>query len=80
MARTAPFPKIPAIPGMNPSVLLLGGGGGNGRGDGRGGSGKNGGNRPRGGCKDAASCGPGVRNRSPRRGSGVTENERSTTG
>ncbi|XXT20476.1 RHS repeat-associated core domain-containing protein [Sorangium sp. So ce429] len=68
MARTAPFPNAMVIPGMNPGVFILGGGGaggggngrgGDGRGDGQGGSGKNGGNGARGGDKDAGSCGPG---------------------
>ncbi|WP_437947308.1 RHS repeat-associated core domain-containing protein [Sorangium sp. So ce296] len=68
MARTAPFPNAAVIPGMNPGVFILGGGGaggggsgrgGNGRGDGQGGGGKNGGNGARGGGKDAGSCGPG---------------------
>ena len=26
MARTAPVPNIPAIPGMNPGVFIMGGG------------------------------------------------------
>jgi hypothetical protein len=26
MARTAPIPNIPAIPGMNPGIWILGGG------------------------------------------------------
>lgn len=52
MARTAPFPNIPAIPGMNPGVFLLGGGvdgggsgagGGSGKGRGHGAGGQNGG-------------------------------------
>ncbi|WP_437978988.1 hypothetical protein WMF11_23300 [Sorangium sp. So ce295] len=34
--RTAPVPNIPAIPGMNPGVFVMGGGGG---GDGSGGKG-----------------------------------------
>ncbi|WP_437329695.1 DUF6531 domain-containing protein [Sorangium sp. So ce381] len=68
MARTAPFPNAAVIPGMNPGVFILGGGGsggggnghyGNGRGGGQGGAGKNGGNGARGGGKDAGSCGPG---------------------
>ncbi|XXY48363.1 RHS repeat-associated core domain-containing protein [Sorangium sp. So ce269] len=68
MARTAPFPNALVIPGMNPGVFILGGGGaggggngrgGNGRGDGQGSSGKNGGSDARGGGKDAGSCGPG---------------------
>ncbi|XXX81085.1 DUF6531 domain-containing protein [Sorangium sp. So ce134] len=68
MARTAPFPNAMMIPGMNPGVFILGGGGnggsgngrgGNGRGDGQGGGGKNGGSGARGGGKDAGNCGPG---------------------
>ncbi|WP_437906214.1 hypothetical protein WME95_49710 [Sorangium sp. So ce327] len=39
MARTAPVPNIPAIPGMNPGVFIMGGGGGSG-GKGGKGSGK----------------------------------------
>ncbi|WP_437287294.1 DUF6531 domain-containing protein [Sorangium sp. So ce406] len=39
MARTAPVPNIPAIPGMNPGVFILGGGGGGGGSDGAGGRG-----------------------------------------
>ena len=67
MARTAPVPNIPAIPGMNPGVFIMGGGGGggggngsgNGSGDGQDGSGQNGGNGANGGGKDANGCGPG---------------------
>jgi RHS repeat-associated protein len=63
MARTAPVPNIPAIPGMNPGVFVMGGGGGtgSGRGDGsgsgngQGGSGENGGSNANGGGKSA--CG-----------------------
>lgn len=68
MARTAPVPNIPAIPGMNPGVFILGGGGvGGGRG-GRGGNragrdqgarGRNGGNGARGGGRNARGCGRG---------------------
>jgi RHS repeat-associated protein len=36
MARTAPIPNIPAIPGMNPGVWVMGGGAGGGGGDGNG--------------------------------------------
>ncbi|WP_437877697.1 RHS repeat-associated core domain-containing protein [Sorangium sp. So ce513] len=67
MARTAPVPNIPAIPGMNPGVFILGGGGGGGGGSGRsggGGAGKqgagggNGGSSASGGGKSAlSSCG-----------------------
>ncbi|MGK3961664.1 RHS repeat domain-containing protein [Sorangium sp. So ce118] len=32
MARTAPVPNIPAIPGMNPGVFIMGGGDGSGGG------------------------------------------------
>ncbi|WP_437625277.1 RHS repeat-associated core domain-containing protein [Sorangium sp. So ce1151] len=66
MARTAPIPNIPAIPGMNPGVFIMGGGGGGGGGSGRGGgggaagqgaSGGNGGSSASGGGKSASSCG-----------------------
>lgn len=67
MARTAPVPNIPAIPGMNPGTWIMGGGGAGGGGDGsddgsgegQGGDGTNGGNGAQGGGKDAAGCGPG---------------------
>ncbi|CAN98052.1 MULTISPECIES: RHS repeat-associated core domain-containing protein [Sorangium] len=68
MARTAPVPNIPAIPGMNPGVFVMGGGGGgggsggrggNGAGDGQGGNGSNGGDGAGGGGKGAGSCGTG---------------------
>ncbi|WP_438003444.1 DUF6531 domain-containing protein [Sorangium sp. So ce321] len=68
MARTAPVPNIPAIPGMNPGVFIMGGGGGGGGGNGRGGrggangqgaSGENGGNGAQGGGKGANGSGPG---------------------
>ncbi|WP_437320647.1 RHS repeat-associated core domain-containing protein [Sorangium sp. So ce385] len=68
MARTAPVPNIPAIPGMNPGVWIMGGGaaggggagkGGRGSGDGQGANGQGGGNGANGGGKNAASCGPG---------------------
>ncbi|WP_437857163.1 hypothetical protein [Sorangium sp. So ce363] len=64
MARTAPVPNIPAIPGMNPGVFIMGGGGSNGGGSGKGGKGSgkdqgadgsNGGNGANGGGKSA--CG-----------------------
>lgn len=45
MARTAPVPNLPAIPGMNPGLFILGGGGdggGSGAGGGKGGAGKQG--------------------------------------
>src|SRR5689334_13263981 len=66
MARTAPVPNIPAIPGMNPGVFIMGGGavvggrgGASGRGKarGQGASGKNGGDKAKGGGKTA--CGAG---------------------
>ncbi|WP_441286881.1 RHS repeat-associated core domain-containing protein [Sorangium sp. KYC3313] len=59
MARTAPVPNIPAIPGMNPGVFIMGGGGAGGGGGGAGGSGsggKQGGNGSNGG-KDASGGG-----------------------
>ncbi|AUX24990.1 hypothetical protein SOCEGT47_055310 [Sorangium cellulosum] len=64
MARTAPVPNIPAIPGMNPGVFVMGGGGGgggngagggNGSRNGHGSDGSNGGNSAGGGGKSA--CG-----------------------
>ena len=68
MPRTAPVPNIPAIPGMNPGVFVMGGGGGGGGGSGRGGSGsggaqgadgENAGDDAAGGGANAGSCGPG---------------------
>ncbi|MGK3998166.1 RHS repeat-associated core domain-containing protein [Sorangium sp. So ce1024] len=68
MARTAPIPNIPAIPGMNPGTWIMGGGGDGGGKGGRGGTGnggkqgangQNGGNDADGGGKGAQSCGPG---------------------
>jgi RHS repeat-associated protein len=68
MARTAPAPNIPAIPGMNPGAFVMGGGGdgggsgGDGGGAGGGGAGGGpgkGGNGAGGGGKGAGSCGPG---------------------
>ncbi|WP_433926976.1 RHS repeat-associated core domain-containing protein [Sorangium cellulosum] len=68
MARTAPVPNIPAIPGMNPGVFVMGGGGAGGGGGGKGGNGsganqgaggKNGGNGANGGGPGANGCGPG---------------------
>jgi RHS repeat-associated protein len=68
MARTAPIPNIPAIPGMNPGMWIMAGGG---SGGGTGGknakgaagdqsaTGNNGGNAPTGGGKNATACGPG---------------------
>lgn len=66
MARTAPAPNIPAIPGMNPGIFIMGGGGGSGGSGGkRGGAGKgqqgassgSGGNEASGGGKNALSSG-----------------------
>ncbi|MGK3998497.1 RHS repeat-associated core domain-containing protein [Sorangium sp. So ce1024] len=68
MARTAPVPNIPAIPGMNPGTWIMGGGGGGGggngragrgRGGGQGAGGQGGGNGAQGGGKNAGACGPG---------------------
>jgi len=42
VARTAPIPNFPAIPGMNPGIFVMGGGGGLGGGNGKGGHGKGG--------------------------------------
>jgi YD repeat-containing protein len=62
MARTAPVPNIPAIPGMNPGVFVLGGGAGGGGSGGpgggagsgnQGGGGSNGGDGADGGEKGA---------------------------
>lgn len=62
MARTAPVPNMVAIPGMNPGIFVLGGGGdgggsgggdGDGSGDKYGGKGKNGGKDAQGGGKGA---------------------------
>lgn len=62
MARTAPVPNIPAIPGMNPGLFVLGGGGdgggsgaggGKGKGGKQGAGGKNGGQDANGGGKGA---------------------------
>ncbi|XXY46624.1 RHS repeat-associated core domain-containing protein [Sorangium sp. So ce269] len=62
MARTAPVPNIPAIPGMNPGVFVMGGGAGGGGGSGPGGQarggnqgagGGSGGNQASGGQKNA---------------------------
>jgi RHS repeat-associated protein len=67
MARTAPVPNFPAIPGMNPGLFVMGGGGdgggpgaggGKGKGKGQGADGKNGGNDAKGGGKGA--CGQGA--------------------
>lgn len=68
MARTAPVPNFPAIPGMNPGIFLMGGGGdgggsgpggGKGKGKGQGGNGKGDGNGANGDGKGAGGCGPG---------------------
>lgn len=59
MARTAPVPNFAAIPGMNPGLFVLGGGGdggGSGAGGGKGGAGKQGGDGKNGG-KDASGGG-----------------------
>ena len=68
MARTAPVPNMVAIPGMNPGIFVLGGGGdggGSGAGDGsgkggkQGANGKNGGKDANGGGNGANGCGAG---------------------
>ncbi len=68
MARTAPVPNIPAIPGMNPGIFVMGGGGGGGGGSGKGGSGsggdqgadgEGGGDDAEGGGGSAGPCGTG---------------------
>lgn len=68
MARTAPVPNMVAIPGMNPGIFVLGGGGdgggsgaGNGKGKGgkQGAGGKNGGKDANGGGPNAGACGAG---------------------
>ena len=62
------MPNIPAIPGMNPGVFVMGGGGGGGGGSGKGGKGnggeqgadgENGGDGAEGGGNGAGSCGTG---------------------
>lgn len=69
MARTAPVPNFPAIPGMNPGIFVMGGGGdgggsgagnGKGKGKGQGADGKNGGKDANGGEKGAGNCGAGT--------------------
>ncbi|MBN2194905.1 MAG: RHS repeat protein [Polyangiaceae bacterium] len=69
MARTAPVPDIPPIPGMNPGVIVAGGGGGSGGGGGGDGSGsggnagadgENGGESAEGDGQSAQSCGQGT--------------------
>lgn len=68
MARTAPVPNVPPLPGMCPGSWVLsagGGAGGGGAGSGKGGTGKlvagtrQGGGRAVGGGRNAGSCGPG---------------------
>ncbi len=68
MARTAPVPNMAVIPGMNPGLFVLGGGGdgggsgaggGKGKGGKQGANGKNGGNDANGGGKGAGACGAG---------------------
>ena len=68
MARTAPVPNIPAIPGMNPGVFVMGGGGagggkggkgGKGKGKGQGANGEGGGDGAEGGGAGAGNCGQG---------------------
>lgn len=74
MARTAPVPNFAAIPGMNPGLFVLGGGGdagGSGAGNGKGGKGKqgadgkNGGKDAKGGGKNAGACGAGANGSCP---------------
>lgn len=81
MARTAPVPNIPPIPGMCPSIAVMGGGGGAGGGSGgSGGSGSadagaggNGnGNDANGDGSSAGSCGQGSQGRCPNHGQGTT--------
>jgi RHS repeat-associated protein len=68
LVRTAPVPNMAAIPGMNPGIFVLGGGGdgggeggegGDGKGGKQGANGKNGGKNANGGGKNANGCGPG---------------------
>lgn len=68
MPRTAPAPNIPAIPGMNPGLFVMAGGGsgggagggsGSGSGGGQGANGQTGGDGATGGGNGAASCGTG---------------------
>ncbi len=68
MARTAPVPNFAVIPGMNPGIFVLGGGGdgggsgaggGKGAGGKQGANGKNGGKDANGGGKGAGACGAG---------------------
>lgn len=69
MPRTAPVPNIPAIPGMNPGMLVMGGGGagggagaggGNGKGGKKGAGTGDGQESANGDKKDAAACGQGA--------------------
>src|SRR5687767_13081758 len=69
MARTAPAPNIPPIPGMNPAVWVAAGGagaggGGAGKGSGKGGkggaNGKDGEGDPGDGGKGSGACGSGA--------------------
>lgn len=65
MARTAPVPNIPAIPGMNPGLFVLGGGGdggGSGAGGGKGAKNKQGANGKNGGndAEGGGNCGGGT--------------------
>ncbi|WP_441292260.1 hypothetical protein ACSRUE_19300 [Sorangium sp. KYC3313] len=57
MARTAPVPNIPAIPGMNPGVFITGGGPGGGKGGA--GKGGNGGDSASEGGRGAGASGQG---------------------
>ncbi|WP_437874585.1 RHS repeat-associated core domain-containing protein [Sorangium sp. So ce513] len=68
MARTAPVPNIPAIPGMNPGVFIMGGGGNGGGSGGKGGgkdgkggagNGNNGGDSASESGRGAGACGQG---------------------
>jgi hypothetical protein len=70
MARTAPVPNIPAIPGMNPGVFVMGGGAGGGGSGGKRGNGAGGrqGGRGRNGGRGAEGAG---RSACGRRGSCV---------
>lgn len=68
MPRTAPAPNVPAIPGMNPGIIIAGGGGagggagaggGNGKGGKKGANGQDGEENPEGGEKGSGACGQG---------------------
>lgn len=72
MPRTSPVPNIPAIPGMNPGVLVkagggAGGGAGAGRGNGKGGKKGAGGNSGEEEPADGSQSGEGLRHRFTRR-------------